>query len=74
MMGFSEAFKFMSRHKFKQLRENCIRMTYGLISSFDSITCGKAILSNVSGNQAFSFSVNGAAVKKYTVLYKIGNG
>jgi len=44
------------------LRENCIRMTHGLISSFGSMTCGKDILSNDLGNQAFSFSVNGTAV------------
>ena len=62
LMGFSEALKFMSRHKFKQLRDNCIRMTHGLIFSFDSITCGKSILSNDLENQAFSFSVNGTAV------------
>jgi len=52
----------MSGYKFKQLRENCIRMTHGLISSFDSVTCRKAILSNDLGSQAFSFLVNGTAV------------
>jgi len=37
-------------------------MTHGLISSFDSVTCRKAILSNDLGSQAFSFLVNGTAV------------
>jgi len=41
-------------------------MIHGLISSFDSITCGKAILSNDLGSQAFSFSVNGTAVVEHT--------
>ncbi len=44
-------------------------MTYGLISSFDSVTCGKAILSNGLGNQAFSFSVNGIALILYTKFF-----
>jgi len=41
-------------------------MTHGLISRFGSVTCGKAILPNDLGNQAFSFLVNGTAVRNFT--------
>ncbi|MFT4630580.1 MAG: hypothetical protein ACI9WC_002209, partial [Arenicella sp.] len=37
----------------------CITMCHGLVSLFDSMTCGKAILSNFMGNQAFSFKLTG---------------
>ncbi|MFT6099988.1 MAG: hypothetical protein ACJAYF_002538 [Arenicella sp.] len=31
-------------------------MRYGLVSPFDSMTCGEAILSNAMGNQTFILS------------------
>ena len=63
MMSFGEFLRLMPRHKFTQLRQNCIRMTHDLISSFDSAACRKSILSIGFGNQAFSFLVNGTAVR-----------